>query len=335
MNPILIERTRGEIVESFHTGSICIVDENGDIVFQIGDVNQVSFTRSALKLFQSVPLIETGAFNTLSLTNKELAITCGSHNAEKEHLNAVISILDKINLSPDYLKCGPQMPTGRIPRNEFKKNGLSPSDIHNNCSGKHAGFLALCKHLNLSFDDYLAIEHDIQVLIKETAAEFLELNTNDLTTGEDGCSAPNYAASLFHQAIGYKNLVSQNHGSNRNNACKQIIDACRHHPFMIAGSDRYCTEIIEASNGEVIGKTGADGVFCVAFPEKKWGCAIKIDDGKMGPQYLVAHAIINALGIKLSNSLDKYISPPIKNWNKHNIGFERISTELNLALKAL
>jgi L-asparaginase II len=334
-NPILIERTRGEVVESFHTGAICMVNNKGETIFSLGNHNQIAFTRSALKPFQSIPLVESGAADAFKLTEQELAVTCGSHNAEVEHLQAVNSILKKIGLDKSHLKCGAQIPTGRIPRNEMRNNEAKPEDIHNNCSGKHAGFLLLCKHFGWSIEDYLEEKHPSQLLIKETCAQLFEIEPNDFVLGEDGCSAPNYGTSLYQMAVGYKNLVSKSHAEFRNKACKRIVDACLKHPLMVAGRERYCTEIIEASKGRVLGKTGADGVFCMAFPELGFGCAIKIDDGKMGPQYFVAQAIINALGIELKDTLSQYVQSPVKNWNKHNVGIQRISGELKQSLKNL
>ncbi|MGB0432365.1 MAG: asparaginase [Bacteroidia bacterium] len=334
-NPVLVERTRGNLVESFHNGSICIVNQTGDTIFSLGDINQLSFTRSALKPFQSIALIETGAAKAFKLSDAEIAVTCGSHNAEIEHLQAVNSILNKIGLTKTSLKCGPQLPTGKIPRNELRKSGAKPEHIHNNCSGKHAGFLAICVHMNWPTENYLAENHPLQKLIKQICAQMFEVSINDFVLGEDGCSAPNYATSLYQQAVAYKNLVSGNHSEKRNNSCKKIVDACLSYPLMVAGSDRYCTDIIKAANGHILGKTGADGVFCMALPKLGYGIAIKIDDGKMGPQYFVAQAIIKALGIKLKNELHQYQESSVINWNKHNVGIQRCSLNLTNQLKTI
>lgn len=328
MNPILVTRSRGSITESLHRGTLCIVNAKGSVVKSIGDIDQPCFTRSALKLFQAIPLLESGAADALALTQEELAITCGSHNAETAHVEAVESLLAKCGLDSSYLQCGPQMPTGRIPRKALMASGLAPTDLHNNCSGKHAGFLALCVHRGWPIEGYLETSHPLQKLIKSTCAEVFELHEEDFIMGEDGCSAPNYATSLYHQALAYKNLVIEGENDLRNTACKRIVQACLQQPFLIAGSDRYCTDIIRASEGRVLGKTGADGVFCMAFPELQLGVALKIDDGKMGPQYTVAQALIEALGISLVDDLTTYRETPIKNWNKHEIGMQKPSSDL-------
>lgn len=330
-NPILVERTRGDVVESFHRGSICIVDTSGEIIKQIGNSHQVSFTRSALKPFQALPLVTSGTMDALNLTLEEIAVACGSHNAEEEHLAAVNNILAKCRLHPTDLKCGPQTPTGRVPRKMLQETGQPPADIHNNCSGKHAGFLALCTNMGWSVDDYLAYDHPCQQMQRTICAEMFELNEEDLRLGEDGCSAPNYATTLYHQALGYKNLIAHSaKPTTLGKACAVVLQAMKEHPLLVAGRDRYCTELIQATRGAVIGKTGADGVFCMAIPENGLGIAIKIDDGKMGPQYLVAQAVLEAMGITIdpSNDLKKYSNPAIKNWNKHDVGVQRISRQL-------
>jgi len=334
MNPILVTRSRGSITESFHRGAICIVDAMGNTVLSIGNVNQLCFTRSALKLFQTIPLIKSGAADSLGLSEEEIAITCGSHNAEMEHVDAVKSLLAKCGLDTSHLKCGPQMPTGRKPRKELQLAGKAPIDLHNNCSGKHAGFLALCVYHGWPLDSYLETNHPLQQMILQTCAEVFELPEEDFILGEDGCSAPNYATSLYHQALAYKNLVSESDSSYRE-ACKRIVAACSKYPFLIAGSNRYCTDIIRGSEGRVLGKTGADGVFCMAFPELGLGAALKIDDGKMGPQYTVAQAIVEALNIPLNADLSNYTESAIKNWNKHEVGTQKISAELANLLTTL
>lgn len=334
-NPILIERTRGDFVESFNRGSICIVQHDGKILFQVGNSHQVSFTRSALKPFQALPIIESGAMDAFKLDLKEIAVACGSHNAEKEHLEVVNSILAKCKLSENDLMCGAQMPTGRVPRAELRNSKNSPRDIHNNCSGKHAGFLALCVHMGWSTRNYLDYDHPCQQLQRKTCAEIFELNESDLLLGEDGCSAPNYATPLFHQALAYKNLISERGKSKeREKACKIVVQAMTEHSLLVAGRNRYCTDIIKASKGHVIGKTGADGIFCMAMPQLELGIAIKIDDGSMGPQYLVAQAIIEALGVDLGDdpAINKYVNPAVRNWNKHEVGIQRISTDLQESL---
>lgn len=327
-NPILVSRSRGNAIESAHRGIICVVDQNNHVIYQAGNIDQVSFTRSALKPFQVIPLIEAGGIDHFGLTLEEIAVICGSHNAEIAHVAAIRSILRKIGLDESALQCGKQPPTHRATRKKMELDGIPFDHIHNNCSGKHAGFLAYCVLKGWSIDDYLSPDHPSQQSIKQVVAEMHNLALTDLLEGEDGCSAPNFAFSIRQQAIGYKNLCDPAQFSSvRQAACNTILKAMAQYPYMVAGSQRYCTDLMQLLAPEVIGKTGADGVYAMAFPAKKWGCAIKIEDGKMGPQYNVAQAFIQMSQLfdpQALETLKTYLEKPVLNWNKHQVGMEQV-----------
>ena len=299
MNPILVELVRGGITESFHRGVVCVVDEHGDVIFSVGDIKQVCFPRSALKYVQHIPLLTSGIFDHYNFTSKELSLMCGSHNGEDQHVEVVNGVLAKIGLDPTCLKCGAQNPTRKSDWIKLIKNGDFAQAVHNNCSGKHAGFLAFNTFHNLDTSNYLSSEFELQRKIKECVAHFAELETSELTEGMDGCSAPTYAMPVYNQALMYKNLVAPNNkiSTEEQNAAKRIIAAVAEYPEMIAGTKRYCTDLMKVTNGRIIGKTGADGVYCLAIPEKKWGISIKVDDGKMGPQYQIAQSVLLELGL--------------------------------------
>ena len=298
-NPILVENIRGEVVESFHRGSFCVVDERGDVLWSEGDIQQVSFPRSALKYFQHIPFLLSGGFDVMGFTSKELAIMCASHNGEDVHLDVVNTVLHRISLNSDYLKCGPQQPTLKKDFLALVKADKEPSCMHNNCSGKHAGFLAYCVHEKLNLADYLSQSHPLHQQIKNITALFYETDESSLALGVDGCSAPIFGMPLINQALAYKNLVSPMpwKDSKLTDACNRIVEAVTQYPLLVAGSKRYCTDLMEVTKGRIVGKTGADGVYCLAIPHKKWGIAIKIDDGKMGPQYQVAQEILTKLNL--------------------------------------
>jgi L-asparaginase II len=331
-NPILVERYRGPVLESFHRGVICLVDQDGEILFSAGNVQQMCYPRSALKLFQVIPLFESGAVKAFGFTPKEIALMCGSHNGEKEHVEVVEGILSKIGLNRKALQCGAQYPTLTEDRNTFIKEDIHPGDIHNNCSGKHAGFLAYCVHNGLDTDSYLSTEHPLQKAIKKVTAEMNEYPEEKLQTGLDGCSAPIFALPVYNQAVGYKNLIHPDKFSNvRQDACRVIIEAITQYPYMLAGKGRYCTEMMEVCGSKVIGKTGADGVYSLGFKSEGWGCCIKIDDGLMGPQYTVAQELISALKLFPENvlkPLEHYIKSPQVNWAKKETGITCVNTEI-------
>jgi L-asparaginase II len=324
MNPILVESLRGAVPESFHRGVVCVVNAKNEVVFNAGDIHQVCYPRSAMKLFQVLPLLEAGGVKKLGLTLEEVAIMCGSHNGEAEHLRVVRSILSKTGTTEEDLLCGPQPPTSRADSEELVRAGRRPSAIHNNCSGKHAGMLALCMLLGHPTQDYISPLHPVQLLIRQACEEMYEYPASSMHTALDGCSAPIYSVPVLHQAIGYRNLVDPSRfPESRRIACKVIIEAMTQNPFMIAGTKRYCTDMLKITAPRVIGKTGADGVFCMAFTQEKLGVCIKIDDGKMGPQYAVAQALLRSSDLFSSDalsSIDHYREHEVRNFNKFVTG---------------
>ncbi|MEK0420391.1 MAG: hypothetical protein RLZZ161_242 [Bacteroidota bacterium] len=320
-NPVLVNHTRGGIVESFHRGVVCVVDSHGAIVASVGDVKQVCYPRSALKLFQHIPLITSGAFEHFGFTLKELALMCGSHNGEAMHVETARGILAKIGLGEESLGCGAQQPTHKKDFVALIKNNQEPGAIHNNCSGKHSGFLAWCKFHNASTEDYLSAEHPLHKEIKKITALFHEMEESDLITGLDGCSAPIFAMPVVNQAKAYKNLLFPEKFGDEDitKACAMIREAVIAYPEMVAGSKRYCTDLMRVAKGKVIGKTGADGVYSMAIPEKGLGVCIKIDDGRMGPQYNVAQQVLDCLDI-LSDEEKKDLHSYLINTNKNFAG---------------
>lgn len=338
-NPILVEIYRNKVLESFHRGSICVVDKDGEIIFSEGDVNQICYPRSAMKFLQVLPLIENGGMEKFNFSLEEIAIMCGSHNAEEEHLRVVNSILNKIGLNKEKLFCGPQYPTSKKVADELIRRNQNPQHIHNNCSGKHAGMLALCISLGFTTEDYINPNHPIQKLILETCLEMYEYEKEKIIIAKDGCSAPIFSIPIYNQALGFKNIVyPEKFSDKRKNACKIVIEAISKYPFMVAGSNRYCTDMMKICAPQIIGKTGAEGIFCLGLTEKKLGVCIKIDDGKMLPQYNVAQAFIeatNIFSIEKSQPLHHYIEDELLNFNKFVTGEIKVRDGLfkNLFLK--
>lgn len=323
-NPILVEVFRGEVLESFHRGVICIVDADEKVIYEAGDVQQVCYPRSALKFFQQIPLLLHGAHEQFNLSSEELAVCCGSHNGEDIHVAAVDSILTKIGLDRSALQCGPQYPTHRKTANELIATHKKPEAIHNNCSGKHAGFLALCVFLGLDTKNYLDPTHPVQLEIKKLVSDFHAYPESKLLCALDGCSAPIYSIPVYNQAVGYMNLAKYaKQDSAIGKACKTLLDAVSAHPLMIAGHGRYCSDLLQESAYQIIGKTGAEGIFSLAFTEGIYGACIKVDDGKMLPQYNIAQKLVRTSGILSKESLERLASheeASIRNFNKLETG---------------
>lgn len=318
-NPILVEVRRGGILESFHRGVVCAVNAAGEIIFELGNSNQICYPRSAMKFVQALPLVEMGGIDKFGFTLEEIAIMCGSHNGELDHLRVVRSILKKIGSEESNLGCGSQYPTSKRDADALVRTETKPSAIHNNCSGKHAGMLALCKLLGHDPIEYLDPKHPIQQIILTYVSEMYEYPASKMVCALDGCTAPIYSIPVYHQALCFKNLVDPSQFSTkRQEACGIIVDAITKYPFMVAGSKRYCTDLMEICGPQLIGKTGAEGVFCMSFTEQKIGICIKIDDGKMLPQYNVAQALVEASGLFTKEQiapLHSYATSELKNFN--------------------
>ncbi len=332
MNPILVEVYRNKVLESFHRGVVCVVDRNGNVIYSEGDIQQICYPRSAMKLIQVMPLLELGGMEKFDFTLEEIAVMCGSHNAEPEHLRVVNSILQKIGLDKENLNCGPQYPTSKRDADELIRKSEKPHHIHNNCSGKHAGMLALCKLLDAEIDDYLNPNHPIQTLILQYVEEVYEYPQTQMVTALDGCSAPVYSIPVYNQALAFKNIVNtDSYSTERRFACDTIVQAMSTYPFMVAGSKRYCSDMMKICGSRIIGKTGAEGVFCMSLLQEQMGVCIKIDDGKMLPQYNVAQALIEAAGIfdeETLQPLNNYKQADLSNFNKFVTGEIKVRSNL-------
>lgn len=332
MNPILVEIYRNNVLESFHRGVVCVVNHKGEIIFSLGNVEQIAYPRSAMKLLQVIPLIVGGGIAKFGFTLEEIAIMCGSHNAEAEHLRVVNAILSKIGLDETALHCGAQYPSSKRDANALIKANQKPKQIHNNCSGKHAGMLAACLLNGWPTEDYINPTHPLQQEIINVCSLLYEYPKDKMITALDGCSAPIFSVPIYNQALGFKNLAAPKHlDKNIQSACSIIIDAISKYPFMVAGTGRYCTDMMTITAPQIIGKTGAEGIFCMSFTEQQLGVCIKIDDGKMLPQYNVAQALIEASGLFTKEQLlplHQFAEDELKNFNNLVTGEIRVKQEL-------
>lgn len=332
MNPILVEIYRAEVLESFHRGVICVVDRDENVIYQQGDIHQLCYPRSALKFFQQIPLLTSGAAAAFEFTDEEIAVMCGSHNGEAEHLRVVDGILRKIGLDRTALLCGAQYPSDRKSANALIAADEKPQAIHNNCSGKHAGFLAYSVFLGADTSDYLNPEHPTQKEIRRVVALFHSMDESALICALDGCSAPIYAIPVYQQALAYMRLSHPEFGDKSTRAaCQRLITAARKYPFLIAGSGRYCTDLIKHCEAELIGKTGAEGIYSICFHQEILGACIKIDDGKMLPQYHVAQKLVQQSRLFSDAQLEPlqpYLSQPIRNFNKWETGRIQVNQEI-------
>ena len=268
----LIEIWRGPILESIHQGHVVVCDEKGEIVDAWGDPERVVLSRSASKMIQAVPLVTSGAADNARLEPKHLALACASHRATPMHTETVSKWLDSLDLVEGDLRCGAHMPYDDDTRNDMIRAQEEPCQLHNNCSGKHTGFLTLNKHLG-GGAEYLEIDHPVQKAVKEV----FERVTGETSPGYgiDGCSAPNFASSLHGMARAMAHFAA----SPDDSAEARLHRAMREHPEYVAGNGRACTELMRATGGKVAIKTGAEGFYTAILPEKKLGISLKISDG--------------------------------------------------------
>ncbi|SFT49477.1 asparaginase [Pseudovibrio denitrificans] len=298
-NPVLVEVTRGNTVESRHRGSIAIVDADGKLAFGAGDVEQGIFARSAIKALQAIPMVESGAAEALNFDDAELALACASHNGEDVHAKSARMMLFKAGLTEQDLMCGPQWPKHMDDCVEIVKTDDSPCQLHNNCSGKHAGFLAMAKTLGIPTENYIDFDHPVQAEIRNVLEQMSGGVLAQDVCGTDGCSIPTYAMDQQKTALAFARFATGvGLDPVRANAAEVLYEACVNEPYMVAGKNRFCTEIMDIFKGRVFVKVGAEGVFCAALPELGFGVTLKCEDGSVrGAEVMMAATIRSLLGL--------------------------------------
>ncbi|MAU95123.1 MAG: asparaginase [Fulvimarina sp.] len=318
-NPVLVEVTRGELVESFHRGAFALLDGDGNIVAQAGDVERPVFPRSAVKLLQAIPLIETGAAARYGLDDKDLSLACASHSGEPEHLRRAAAMLEKAGLDQTALECGVHWPSEAEVSRDMARRGETPCPLHNNCSGKHAGFLLTAVHRGEDLAGYVGPNHPVQLRCKAVIEDLTGHSLNVDVCGTDGCSIPTYAAPLKDFAGAFARIASgRGVEPQRAEAGQALMRACMAEPFEMSGTGRACLELMQAAPGRVFAKTGAEGVFCGALPELGLGFALKIDDGATRASDALVAAVIAAALQKedaaLAETFAAMARRDIRNW---------------------
>jgi len=325
--PITIEVTRGTFVESTHAVDAIIADADGAIVSTYGDEDLALFPRSAIKSLQALPLVESGAADAFRLEDRHLALACSSHNGQDMHVSGAREILFRAGLEETCLECGAQLP--RFPEDQAKLNGTDPTPIHNNCSGKHAGFLAFASHAGFEAKNYIQFEHPVQQEIADTMEMVTGAKHGVDNYAIDGCSIPTFKIPLIDMAKAYaKFSVGKDANSVRSKAMIRLRDACMKHPEMVAGDKRACTKLMESLPNRVFVKVGAEGVYSAALPELGIGIAMKARDGNFRAVEVAVTSLIADL-LELNDSeikaLAPLVQPKLKNWNKLEVGAVRVA----------
>ena len=285
---------RGDFLECVHRGRAVVCDSRGEVLAAWGDVDAVILPRSSVKMLQALPLVESGAAERFGLRSEHFALACGSHQGAAIHTDLVSSWLEDLALGESDLLCGAQFPREKQARIEVVMSGRQQDKRHNNCSGKHCGFLSLSKHLG-GDADYVDVSHPVQ----KTVLQAFEDMTGETSPGHgiDGCSAPNYACSLKGIATAMARMANPSaFGETRHAAAVALVNAMKKHPELVAGNGRACTELMRAMPGRTVVKFGAEGVYTAILPERGLGVAVKIEDGATR----AAECAIAAMLVRLS-----------------------------------
>lgn len=328
MTNILAKVIRGETLESVHRGHLYIVDGAGREIVNIGNAETICFIRSSAKPFQAIPFLTSGAADNFGFAENEIALACASHSGEKFHTKLAAQMLEKIGLSEKDLRCGVQIPFSEKRAAEMMREGETPTQLHNNCSGKHAAMLAFAKHTNADIHTYDLLENPIQQAILETVSIFTETPKDKIPTAIDGCCAPNFALSVKVMAKSFLNLIvpPESFDENLKNACQRIVSAMLNFPELVGGSERLDTMLMEAKRGEFISKIGAEGVWlCGVLPSEKFphglGISMKIEDGDdKRARAVVSVEVLRQLGIFEAETLSEISPLPILNRRGEAVG---------------
>jgi L-asparaginase II len=339
MNPILVDVLRGRAVESTHCGALAILDADGAVVASLGDIDRPIFPRSAVKVLQALPLVASGAADKLGLVDEELAIACASHGGEPAHAQTAARMLAKAGLDVGALECGAHWPYDDSALKALAAGGLQPTALNNNCSGKHSGFLCLACALNDGADlrdyvrGYVSPEHPVMREVTSAIEAATGYDLSKAPSGTDGCSIPTFAVPLRNLAHAFARVgtgvgLSAAHAD----AAKRLRAAVAKAPFMVGGTGRFDTRVMQRLGARVFTKVGAEGVFCAALPERGLGVAVKMDDGNNSRASEVVMAAIIEAFVSLDDDDATFMRSisdmPLKNWNGIEVGRLRATQTL-------
>ena len=330
-NPVLVEVTRGPLVESRHRGAVAVSDAAGRSMLAIGDVGVPVFPRSAIKALQAIALVEGGAADRYGFGDEDLALACASHSGEPAHIAGVARMLAKSGLDASALRCGAHWPISQSAAYALARTD-TPSALDNNCSGKHAGFLCLACAMGADTAEYFRPQHPVQRQVRAVLENFTGAVLGEEVCAIDGCSVPTWAMPLQNLAHGFAKFGT-GHGlaPTRAAAAARLRQACAAKPWFVAGTGRFCTEIMELFGERAFVKTGAEGVYCGALPRQGFGIAIKCDDGAArAAQAVMAATIARFLPLDAAEraALAPLMQPVLRNWNGFEVGAIRVTAAI-------
>ncbi len=332
-NPVLVEVLRGSMVESRHRGAVAIVNSDGAAVLAVGDITVPVFPRSAVKALQALPLVESGAADRYGFGDEELALVCSSHSGEEGHVAVASRMLAKAGLDASALSCGAHWPMNQAAAFALAESRGAPSALHNNCSGKHAGFLCVACVQGIDHTGYWRPEHPVQQTVRSVLEDLTDVALPPECRAIDGCSVPTWAIPLKNLASAFAKFGSgRGLSPERAASAARLRAACAKKPWHVAGTGRFCTEIMKLLGARVFVKTGAEGVYCGALPEQGLGIAIKCDDGAgRAAETIMAAIIARCLPLEPAEraALARFTQPVLRNWNGFEVGALRVRDVLN------
>lgn len=331
-NPVTVEVTRGNIVESRHRGMGIVIDGDGKTLFAFGGPDAAVFPRSACKAMQALPLVESGAADAYAFGEKELAIACASHSGEDEHVALAASMLERAGRDASALECGWHWSSDQKTLIHQARTLEKPNALHNNCSGKHSGFVCTCSHAGYEVEGYVNYDHPLQADIRATMESLTGATLGHDNCGIDGCSIPSYAIPLRGLALGFAKMATgQGLEPVRAKASRRLMEACMAEPFYVAGTNRACTKLMQVAPGRIFAKTGAEGVFVAALPEQGIAMAVKCEDGTTRAAESMIFALLARCFEKdeeIQSTLKGMANHALKNWKGIPVGEVRVTDAL-------
>jgi L-asparaginase II len=332
--PVIIEVTRGSLVESRHLASLAVVDPEGRVVLRAGDLERLVYPRSAIKPVQALALVETGAAEAYGLGDREIALACASHNGEPRHVELASAWLGTIGCSVDDLECGTQMPYGERDTAALFRAGQQPSAAYNNCSGKHAGFLSVARHLGHPTAGYIRYEHPVQQRILGLLEGMTGLDLGEAPWGTDGCGVPTIGMPLGNLALAMARLADPaDQPEPRQAACARVRRAMAAEPFLVAGSGRFCSRVMAQTGESALIKTGAEGVYCGTLTDLGLGVALKVHDGATRAAEVLMGEVLRRFGLldgQSGDDLGRFLDFPVLNRVKLTVGHVRLAEDTPL-----
>lgn len=328
----IVDVVRGSVVESRHRVHVAVSDADGHLRAYAGEADLLTFFRSAAKPFQALPLVEDGVAVRFGFTDAELALCCGSHSGTADHVELTEAILRKAGATSDALACGPHPPFDGVAQRTLAENGVEPGRVHNNCSGKHAGMLALARGHGWDENGYHAVWHPVQGRMLAEVVRWADVPDEAVALGVDGCGIPCFGLPLRNMALAYASLAAAARRGEPGPAC--IVGAMTTYPEMVAGEGRICTELMRCTGGRMFAKIGAEGVYCVGVPGAELGIALKVEDGAaraVGPAILAVLRSLDLISEEDFGSLHAHAYPELANTRGEPVGQLRAQIELHTA----